>query len=297
MLGEDVALWRCAGEIRAWQDLCIHRGTRLSLGSIEKDTVVCAYHGWTYDGDGRCVKIPAHPDQQPPAKAKVKTYLAKERYSLVWVCLGQPKVDVPSFDEWEDRSFRKILVGPYQYKASGPRAVENFLDVAHFPFVHAGILGDQNHAEIADYEPLVDINGITAKDVKIWQPDPDGRGHGEIRSLLYRVLRPLTASLTSESQGKRYMIWATVAPVEEVQSLVWFYIAINYMHDLSDDELRKSIREYEHRIISADMPVVESQRPELLPLDLQAELHLKSDRTAIAYRKWLKELGLSFGTE
>jgi hypothetical protein len=42
--------------------------------------------------------------------------------------------------------------------------------------------------------------------------------------------------------------------------------------------------------------IVESQRPELLPLDLQAELHLRSDRTAIAYRKWLKQLGLTFGT-
>ena len=45
-----------------------------------------------------------------------------------------------------------------------------------------------------------------------------------------------------------------------------------------------------------DVPIVESQRPELLPLDLQAELHLGSDRTAIAYRKWLRELGLTFGT-
>jgi len=44
-----------------------------------------------------------------------------------------------------------------------------------------------------------------------------------------------------------------------------------------------------------DARIVESQRPEFLPLDLQAELHLLSDRTAIAYRKWLKELELTFG--
>ena len=41
-----------------------------------------------------------------------------------------------------------------------------------------------------------------------------------------------------------------------------------------------------------DVPIVESQRPELLPLDLQAELHLRSDRTAIAYRKWLRQVGI-----
>jgi phenylpropionate dioxygenase-like ring-hydroxylating dioxygenase large terminal subunit len=45
-----------------------------------------------------------------------------------------------------------------------------------------------------------------------------------------------------------------------------------------------------------DTRIVESQRPELLPLDLQAELHLRSDRMAIAYRQWLGNLGLAFGT-
>jgi phenylpropionate dioxygenase-like ring-hydroxylating dioxygenase large terminal subunit len=45
-----------------------------------------------------------------------------------------------------------------------------------------------------------------------------------------------------------------------------------------------------------DKPVVESQRPELLPLDLQEELHLRSDKTAIAYRRWLREIGMSYGT-
>ncbi len=50
------------------------------------------------------------------------------------------------------------------------------------------------------------------------------------------------------------------------------------------------------QIFGQDQPIVGSQQPELLPLDLQAELHLRSDRMAIAYRKWLNQLGLSFGT-
>jgi len=60
------------------------------------------------------------------------------------------------------------------------------------------------------------------------------------------------------------------------------------------------VRQFEDMITWQDVPIVESQRPELLLLDLQAELHLRSDRTAIrtaiAYRKWLRELGLTFGT-
>ncbi|MCB0155686.1 MAG: Rieske (2Fe-2S) protein, partial [Anaerolineae bacterium] len=90
LLGEDIVLWRLNGQVLAWQDLCLHRGTRLSLGKIERERVVCPYHGWTYDGTGQCVHIPAHPEQTPPAKAQVKRYQAQEKYGLIWVSLGQP---------------------------------------------------------------------------------------------------------------------------------------------------------------------------------------------------------------
>ncbi len=66
LLGEDLALWRAGGQAFAWQDRCIHRGTRLSLGKVEDGLLACPYHGWRYDGTGRCVRIPAHPAQTPP---------------------------------------------------------------------------------------------------------------------------------------------------------------------------------------------------------------------------------------
>jgi phenylpropionate dioxygenase-like ring-hydroxylating dioxygenase large terminal subunit len=147
LLDEDVVLWRVGGRVHAWRDLCIHRGTRLSLGSVQGETLVCAYHGWTYNQEGRCVRFPAHPTQTPPAKAQATVYQAQIKYDWVWVCLGQPEHDVPSFPEWDDASFRKVHCGPYHYKASGPRAIENFLDVTHFPLAHTGLLGDHNYPE------------------------------------------------------------------------------------------------------------------------------------------------------
>jgi phenylpropionate dioxygenase-like ring-hydroxylating dioxygenase large terminal subunit len=83
----------------------------------------------------------------------------------------------------------------------------------------------------------------------------------------------------------------TATPVAERQCIVWMYVAMDY-GDLSDEQ----ISDFQDEIIKQDIPVVEAQRPELLPLDLQAELHLRSDRTAIAYRKWLRQLGMTFGT-
>jgi len=292
LLEEDIAAWRLNGQVLAWQDLCLHRGTRLSMGKVENDMLVCPYHGWSYNGEGQCVRIPAHPDQPPPAKAKVQSYQIQEKYGLVWVSLGNPDRDIPTFPEWEDDTYRKILCGPYEFLAAGPRAIENFLDVAHFPFVHEGLLGDQKYPEIDDYEVEVGPEGVVANNIRIWQPDPDGTGQGATVTYTYRAFRPLIAYFIKTSEGPSFSIYFMVTPVEELLSIGWMWMAMNYAHDMPEEELRA----FEDKVVAQDVPIVESQRPELLPLDLQAELHLRSDRTAIAYRKWLNELGLTFGT-
>ncbi len=292
LLGRDVVLWRDPGGIHAWEDLCIHRGAKLSLGQVRDNCVVCPYHHWTYDASGRCVFIPSHPDQPPPLKARANVFCAQEKYGIVWVSLDTPSHEVPSFPEGEDASFRKVLAGPYRFRAKGPRIIENFLDVAHLPFVHAGLLGDPARAQIEDYEVETTPEGVIARDIKIWQPDPDGTGNPAQVLYNYTVERPLTASFRKRQQGKCFTMLDTVTPVDEDESLAWVVLALNYADDATDEDLRS----FQDKVSLQDKAIVESQRPELLPLDLQAELHLRSDRMAIAYRRWLKELGMEYGT-
>ena len=292
LLGEDLVVWRLGGAPRVWQDLCAHRGTRLSLGTVRDGRLNCGYHGWSYDESGQCVKFPSHPEQVPPHTASVRTYRTMEEYGYVWASLGNPPSVVPEFNEWEDPSYRKIHCGPYRYRASATRAVENFLDVGHFPFVHGGLLGDEAHPEIRDYEVESDPSGIEARNVVVWQPDPDGTGNGKTVSYTYRVVRPFTAYLVKHMDDGDFAIQLNVTPVDESNCMGWMCLAINYSPETPESELRA----YQDKITGQDVPVVESQRPEKLPLDLQAELHLRSDRIAVAYRRWLKQLGLTFGT-
>src|ERR1700753_3733992 len=86
----DVVLWRSSEGIRCWRDLCVHRGARLSLGRLCGERLVCPYPAWEYNARGQGVHIPAHPDQPPPAKARVQTYHARERYGMVWVSISEP---------------------------------------------------------------------------------------------------------------------------------------------------------------------------------------------------------------
>jgi phenylpropionate dioxygenase-like ring-hydroxylating dioxygenase large terminal subunit len=185
-----------------------------------------------------------------------------------------------------------ILAGPYSFRAKGPRVIENLFDVAHLGFVHAGLLGDPQHGEIEDYEVGMGPHGPEAREIRIWQPDPDGTGRGALVTYHYWACGPLTAGLVKVHGEQRFGILAQVAPVDADTCESRLVIAMNYGHDVPEADLVR----FQDAVTAQDKVVVESQRPELLPLDLQSELHLRSDRMAIAYRKWLREIGFSYGT-
>lgn len=294
LLAEDIVVWKHEGEFFAWRDLCVHRGAKLSLGKVVNDCLMCPYHGWHYDTAGKCVHIPTHPEQVPPAKAVVKTYLVKEAYGLLWVCLGEPSNDVPPFPEWSNSDMAKAVCGPYEHlEAHGPRLIENYLDAAHFPFVHDGVLGDPARPTLGEFEVRVSEAGVASDPIAIYQPNPYGDDSGDV-TYTYHAFRPLTAHFTKHMKGATNGMMLTVTPHDEMDSSAWFVVATTAMSE--PEALAKDYEPRIRAIFEEDRAIVESQRPELLPLDLQEELHLRSDRVAIAYRKWLKELGLKFGT-
>src|ERR671936_874550 len=76
LLDEPLVLWRdTAGAAPAFSDLCIHRGTALSLGSVEGNEIVCPYHGWRYGTDGACTLItPLADPTRKPRKARAPRF-------------------------------------------------------------------------------------------------------------------------------------------------------------------------------------------------------------------------------
>lgn len=292
LLGENLVLWRCGDQALAWQDICPHRGASLALGWMDGDSLVCPYHGLAFNNTGQCVRIPAQPEAPPPARLCTRTYQTQERYGLVWVCLGKPDQDVPPFPEWDDPTYRRqIFGGPYHYRTSGQRAIENILDVAHLPYVHGGVLGNPKHAAIDDYQVELHPDGVKFE-VSVWQPDPQGSGHEELNTFYFSVLRPLTTCFRKGPESSRLALFFTVTPVEEVECIAWVWMFMNYAYEVPVDKFQA----FFDRLMAQDISIVESQRPQRLPLDSSAEFHLPCDRASIAYRKWLKQLSVTFGT-
>src|SRR5947209_8409155 len=145
LLGEPLVLWRDSrGAPHALTDLCIHRGTALSLGRVIDDQLMCPYHGWRYAADGGCKWIPQLADPtRVPGKARVAAYQCRSRYGILWVALEEPRWPLPEVPELESpEEWQVVPCGPFFWTADASRQVENFTDFAHFPWVHPGLLGD-----------------------------------------------------------------------------------------------------------------------------------------------------------
>ena len=288
---QEIIIWKKKERIMAWENLCIHRGSRLSLGSIKNGILKCAYHGWEYNQDAQCVKIPSQPDIKIPKKACVKSYKVIEKMNMVWINLSKEANDFVNIKEFNESNFNHVASGPYIMNASAPRAIENFLDVAHFPFVHENHLGIKDKPMIDDYDVVSSNKGIHASNVKIFQPNPDGTNKSGEVIYDYHVHSPFVASLGKDvSKNERFVLVFYVTPISETESMIYTLTLMNF--GKLDDKI---VRDYQDFITAQDVPIVESQRPELLPMDLQEELSIRSDKISIAYRRYLKKMNISFG--
>ncbi|WP_019240979.1 MULTISPECIES: aromatic ring-hydroxylating oxygenase subunit alpha [Bacillus] len=295
IMGERVVIFRNEEGIYALKDLCVHRGAALSLGCVKNGNLVCPYHGWEFDGEGKCTKIPQLPEGKSiPLKAKGQQYGCIEKYGFVWVNLENNDTSLFEYKEANDSSFHHVLWGPQVVEAKPPRIVENFLDVGHLAFVHEGYLGEQTHAVISDYKVHQGEDSLFSDEIAIFQPDPDGSGQSKYVYYTYEILRPLTVRFKKFDRelGHHMSILLTILPVEEEKSIAYGILSFNYDTGTSD----KEIVEFQDMIFAQDKPIVENQKPEDLPLDLQVELSLICDRMSISYRQYLTKLGVIHGT-
>ena len=305
LLGEELALWRDGqGMAHAIADQCPHRGARFSLGRVAGGQLECHYHGWRFEAGGQCTAIPAVPDFTPGPRHCARAFETREAYGMLWVRLAPPEGearpihDFPRFAAEDEPRLRKTTSGPYVVAASAPRIIENFLDMAHFGYVHEGWLGSRAHTAIPPYEVQPTPHGVRATGCLAWQPRSSIHAEsGAQVEYTYEVTAPYMAVLTKRPEAGTTAIedlWESIAmfvcPVTEESSVAWTRMAMN---DFTSPDAR--LIDFQNTIFGQDQPVLESQRPKRLPLDPAAEVHSAADRTSAAYRRYLRDSGIGFG--
>ena len=217
------------------------------------------------------------------------------KYGFVWICLGVPARAIVDFPECREPDRLTATGGSVAVATSGLRAIENFLDLSHLAFVHAGFLGEEPHTEIKSYsvDPLPE-GGIIATGCKVYQPKPSPMdSHGFDVDYIYAVLRPYIVALYKANPvdpARKDMIALLVQPVS-AESCIAHTLTCYPPHGVDPP----SVRRFQQFIFGQDRPILENQLLKRLPLDPRAEITVRADGSSAAYRRWLATAGVRFG--
>ena len=141
------------GCLMALDDCCPHRHVPLSLGRMTDEGLQCAYHGWTFRADGRCVSVPGLMLSTCAPVAQVGAVGVMEHDGLVWVRLDSRDPaqagTLPAFVHRLQPSGRRF-VWQSTWRARAVDALENFLDAQHTHFVHAGLVRSSQRRTVVE---------------------------------------------------------------------------------------------------------------------------------------------------
>jgi phenylpropionate dioxygenase-like ring-hydroxylating dioxygenase large terminal subunit len=303
LAGQAWALARIAGTVAAFPDACPHRRARLSAGSIVDGTLQCRYHGWRYAADGACVCIPAlDPSSSIPGRATLQRAAeVAEADGLIWLAPRTPRAARPAVPgslpgHLTGDGAATITLPVMRLEANAALLMDNFLDEAHFPFVHAATIGGAGPEPIERADVDRDDLSFTAIREHTFTnlKDPEviaGRAPAaQRRRMTYRYQAPMHATLLLEflsGAGGWQFLTFTVQP-ETAQSCRLYQTLT--APGMTDPGAAEAAADYEMSIFYEDLDLQVNALSGLeFPLDPAAELHTKADRVSVEFRRVLAD--------
>lgn len=232
----------------------------------------------------------------PAATLAGKPVHVQVRYGYIWLWPEGTPGPLFEFPEYEEAGRRIVDSDGIGVVVSGLRMIENFLDMGHFPFVHASYLGEVPNTEVAPYSVRIDeaTDEIWATECSFVQPKSSIASTAPIEvQYVYRVMQPFTAMLyktTFLHPGSMDILTLFVQPVDEERIIAYGLLA--YLDEQSTDS---ELISFQHTIFGQDKPILENQIPKRLPLRPGSEVPARCDAASIAYRRWLQGRGMQYG--
>jgi len=131
---------------------CPHRGTQLSAGWVEGDSIRCMYHGWLFNQSGQCTDQPAE-EKSFAGKIRIRSYPTREYLGLIFAYFGEGAAPpFPVYPHMEEDGVLEVLsteVWPCNFF----QRIDNNGDTYHVPFVHRGAYSassDNNRSGLPD---------------------------------------------------------------------------------------------------------------------------------------------------
>ncbi|NIK75188.1 phenylpropionate dioxygenase-like ring-hydroxylating dioxygenase large terminal subunit [Paenibacillus castaneae] len=271
LLDTPIVLFRTKRGIHALLDRCPHRNVPLSKGKIRNDVLICPYHGWEFDGQGECVRVPGLCSYSPSEHTRATVIAVKEQDGFIWAKLPSDSSEEEKEGKRTDQPFALPFMRDVQYysfvwktSVAGNlnNTVENFLDATHTHYVHAGLIRTDKHrqtvtAKLAASCDFVEIEysgeskqaGFISK---VFEPE---------RQTSYgRFFMPGIAQIEyRSSKGLTLMITAIIRPTSE--SFQDIYAVVTMKRGLIPNALKKMVLSpFLKKALKQDIEIVELQQ-------------------------------------
>ncbi|GAA3580612.1 Rieske 2Fe-2S domain-containing protein [Kribbella ginsengisoli] len=283
LLGENLVVYRtAAGKAVVQARRCPHRGADLSDGKVIGDAIACPYHGWQFDAsDGGCTLIPSLESQEKiPPRAMLKTFPAVERFEHVWTVIDEPAYPMYDPPSWQGLELESAAANPIVSSTGVAAAMENFRDVAHFPFVHAVSMGKLPES-VEQLKVLRDGVNV-AMDRPLVSADGDWMVNGDCM-MQYRCVAPGFASVIYDYQRLGRRLLGVFPSPQSYESVVLFCV-VAIEKGFRGSHLDECVR-FEEMVTYEDVAVVGKLDPPEVPWDAEyLEVSVPADAFTLNYR-------------
>jgi len=270
VLGRRLVLLRTtAGRAVVLDDRCPHRAAPLSMGTLDGDEVVCAYHGFSYAPDGQCVRVPSQ--RNVPYGARVRAYPVAERPPFVWVWPGNPAlsrgVEPPDLPPLREPGWA-VLGGSLEIAVNYLLLHDNALDRTHFPYVHPhrihrGYLADPPPLRIEVAETTVSYSRtFIPAPLAGWQREATGLPadqeytQRETGTFVSPAVHVDEMDIVGPGQVYRGVFIRAFTPVDAARTLIIWRAARDYARD--DELVTERLREVYEGTMREDQPLLEA---------------------------------------
>ncbi|MFB7112186.1 Rieske 2Fe-2S domain-containing protein [Streptomyces sp. NPDC056190] len=283
VLGEDVVLYRKEdGTAVALADRCAHRAYPLSAGRLIGDNIQCGYHGFEYDCEGVCVKVPGQ--NRIPQRAVVRAYPLAEAHRWIWIWLGDPdraeSTPVPDTHWMTDPAWDRVT-HTRLFRCSADLLHDNLLDLTHEAFLHQSSIGDEavyeNGVTVEVDGSVVSVDRFMPKchpsplfETATGITPPCDRWHTtEFRIPSIHVIHAGVV----EPGGRRedgYLLEVLNAITPETETTTWYFYAFCRNFAVGDGSVNDLLRENLGKVLTEDDDALalQQERMETRPADL-----------------------------
>lgn len=294
-LGKELLIFRTTdGKWGCLEDLCSHRGVKLSAGKLKEDGCVeCPFHGLRFSVSGDCTLIPANgKDKLVDERYHVRSYAIQAKHGIIYVFNGDKKLassEVPFFPDFLDESFVYSEIAD-TWDTHYSRAIENQLDVVHLPFVHHNTIGRGNKTLVHGPKTVVIEDTIVTSadnevDVGQRQRKPQECEINPDMQLRFRY-----PNIWINIIAKKIKVFVYFAPIDDEQVILYlrFYNCITPFKFVN--RMIGFFGKYANLMIERqDKRVVNTQRPKRTQLRMGEKL-IQGDQPIVVYRKLREEL-------